>query len=75
MFIKKIDNDILIIQIYADDIIFGSSNEELCQIFAKNMQDEFEMSHKGELTYFIGFQIKQLKEGTFINQSKYAKDF
>ena len=74
LFIKKIEEDILVVQIYVDDIIFGSSNEELCQIFAKDMQQEFEMSHMGELTYFLGFQIRQLDDGTFINQSKYAKE-
>ncbi|XP_020263787.1 uncharacterized protein LOC109839682, partial [Asparagus officinalis] len=74
LFIKKINKDILLIQIYVDDIIFGSTNNNLCQEFAKTMQDEFEMSHMGELNFFLGLQIKQLKEGIFINQSKCAKD-
>ena len=52
---------------YVDDIIFGSTNISMCEDFAKEMQGEFEMSHMGELTYFLGLQIKQLKDGIFIN--------
>ena len=57
-FIKNINNDILIAQIYVDDIIFGSTNEKLCEKFSENMQKEFEMSMMGELTFFLGLQIK-----------------
>ena len=64
----------LVIQIYVDDIIFGSTNESLCQDFAKLMQGEFEMSMMGELTFFLGLQIKQTKEGISITQSKYTKE-
>ena len=53
LFIKRNQNDMLIIQIYVDDIIFGSTNESLCQDFAKLMQGEFEMSMMGELTFFL----------------------
>src|SRR5436853_7195778 len=74
LFIKHVGNDILIIQIYVDDIIFGSTNDILCKEFSQTMQQEFEMSHMGELNYFLGLQIKQLKNGTFINQSKYANE-
>lgn len=62
LFIKRIDNDILLIQIYINDIIFGSTNDDLYQEFSKTMQNEFEMDHMGELSYFLGLQIKQLKE-------------
>ncbi len=48
-------------QIYVDDIIFGSSDESLCESFAKYMSHEFEMSLMGELTFFLGLQIKQLR--------------
>ncbi|KAL5545093.1 hypothetical protein UlMin_008877 [Ulmus minor] len=74
LFIKTKDKDILIVQIYVDDIIFGATNKSLCEDFAKCMHDEFEMSMMGELTYFLGLQIKQSKEGIFLNQSKYIKD-
>ncbi|XP_042973126.1 uncharacterized protein LOC122304931, partial [Carya illinoinensis] len=74
LFIKYENDDILLIQIYVDDIIFGATNENMCQVFAKTMQEEFEMSMMGELTFFLGLQIKQAKSWTFINQSKYIKE-
>ena len=64
----------LIVQIYVDDIIFGATNHCLCEEFSKLMQGEFEMSMMGELKFFLGLQIKQCKDGIFINQTKYAKD-
>ena len=73
-FVKNENKNIIIVQIYVDDIIFGATNEKLCQVFAKHMQDEFEMSMMGELTYFLGLQIKQTNEGIFINQAKYTKE-
>ncbi|KAK6124547.1 hypothetical protein DH2020_041717 [Rehmannia glutinosa] len=65
---------ILLVQIYVDDIIFGSTNKELCDKFSNLMQGKFEMSMMGELTFFLGLQVKQLKDGTFISQTKYARD-
>jgi hypothetical protein len=61
-------------QIYVDDIIFGSTNEKFCEEFSKVMTNRFEMSMMGELKYFLGFQVKQLKEGTFLCQAKYTQD-
>ncbi|KAH9680506.1 Integrase catalytic domain-containing protein [Citrus sinensis] len=74
LFVKHKNQDILIVQIYVDDIIFGSTNEFLCKDFSSCMSQEFEMSMMGELKYFLGLQIKQNKEGIFINQAKYVKD-
>ena len=74
LFIKPKDKDMLIVQIYVDDIIFGATNGSLCEEFAKSMHNEFEMSMMGELNFFLSLQIKQLKEGTFINQAKYVRD-
>ena len=74
LFIKPKENDMLIVQIYVDDIIFGATYVSLCEEFAKSMHSEFEMSMMGELNFFLGLQIKQLKEGTFINQAKYVRD-
>ena len=74
LFIKPKDNDMLIIQIYVDDIIFGATNVSLCEEFAKSVHSEFEMSMMGEFNFFLGLQIKQLKEDTFINQAKYIRD-
>jgi hypothetical protein len=74
LFTKKIENDLFVLQIYIDDIIFGSTNQDFCEEFEKMMIKEFEMSMIGELSYFLGLQIKQLKNGTFISQDKYIKD-
>ncbi|KAK6125632.1 hypothetical protein DH2020_040630 [Rehmannia glutinosa] len=65
---------ILLVQIYVDDIIFGSTNKELCDKFSNLMQGKFEMSMMGELKFFLGLQVKQLKDGTFISQTKYTRD-
>ena len=74
LFIKPKDNDMLIFQIYVHDITFSATNVSLWEEFAKFMHSEFEMSMMGELNFFLGLQIKQLKEGTFINQAKYVRD-
>ncbi|GJY24833.1 putative ribonuclease H-like domain-containing protein [Tanacetum coccineum] len=57
LFIKRQKGDILLLQIYVDDIIFGSTNKELCTGFEKLMKDKFQMSSIGELTFFLGLQI------------------
>ncbi|KAJ9539240.1 hypothetical protein OSB04_031973 [Centaurea solstitialis] len=74
LFYKKHDDDILLVQIYVDDIIFGSTDISMCKDFESLMQKEFEMSKTGELTFFLGLQVKQSSEGIFINQSTYAND-
>ena len=74
LFIKKKGDDIIVVQIYVDDISFGATNESLCEEFSKCMHNEFEVSMMRELNFFLGLQIKQSKEGIFINQSKYIKD-
>ena len=58
LFIKLRENDILIVQIYVDDIIFGATNVSLCEEFVKSMHSEFEMSMMRELNFFLGLQIK-----------------
>jgi hypothetical protein len=57
-----------------DDIIFGGSSHALVAKFLDTMSREFEMSMMGELTFFLGLQIKQTREGTFVHQGKYTKD-
>ncbi|GKB08793.1 retrovirus-related pol polyprotein from transposon TNT 1-94, partial [Tanacetum coccineum] len=74
LFTKKKDSNIIIVQIYVEDIIFGLTCQEMCGDFAKIMHDEFEMSMMGELNFFLGLQIKQLDDGVFFNQSKYIKE-
>ena len=74
LFTKTEGNDILLVQIYVDDIIFGSTNSKLSKEFADLMSSEFKMSMMGELNFFLGLQIKQLSDGIFVNQAKYAKE-
>nr|GEV60677.1 retrovirus-related Pol polyprotein from transposon TNT 1-94 [Tanacetum cinerariifolium] len=71
---KKKSSNLIIVQIYVDDIIFGSTSQEMCDEFSKTMHDEFEMSMMGELNFFHGLQIKQIEDGIFFNQSKYIKE-
>ncbi|GJV40196.1 putative ribonuclease H-like domain-containing protein [Tanacetum coccineum] len=74
LFIKRQKGDILVVQIYADDIIFGSTKKELCIEFEKLMKDKFQMSSMGELTFFFGLQVQQRKDGIFISQDKYVDE-
>ncbi|KAL3524966.1 hypothetical protein ACH5RR_013338 [Cinchona calisaya] len=74
LFTKTDSNGLLIVQIYVDDIIFGATNESLCKDFSHLMQEEFEMSMMGKLQFFLGLQVHQTKEGTFITQIKYTKE-
>ncbi|KAL6334437.1 hypothetical protein AAG906_015626 [Vitis piasezkii] len=74
LFIRRNDEVFLVTQIYVDDIVFGSTSSECALDFAKEMKSEFEMSMVGELTYFLGFQVKQLNDGIFLSQSKYERE-
>nr|GEU30937.1 copia protein [Tanacetum cinerariifolium] len=74
LFTKKKGSNLIIVKIYVDDIIFGSTCQELCDDFTKIMHDEFEMSMMSELNFFLGLQIKQLEDGILFNQSKYIKE-
>ncbi|GJZ76289.1 putative ribonuclease H-like domain-containing protein [Tanacetum coccineum] len=74
LFIKKQKGDILLVHVYVDDIIFGSIKKELCIEFEKPMHDKFQMSSMGELTFFLGLQVKQKEDGIFISQDKYVAD-
>ena len=73
-FIKREDGKLIVAQLYVDDIIFGSTKDELAHNFSKLMQAEFEMSMIGELTHFLGLQIHQQDLGIFLSQFKYAKN-
>ncbi|KAK2444335.1 putative mitochondrial protein [Trifolium repens] len=74
LFVKEERGKFIIAQIYVDDIVFGGMSDTMVQHFVKQMQSEFEMSLVGELTYFLGLQIKQMEDTMFISQSKYAKN-
>ncbi|GJZ55829.1 putative ribonuclease H-like domain-containing protein [Tanacetum coccineum] len=74
LFIKKDKGDILLVQVYVDDIIFGSTKKSLCTEFESLMHKKFQMSSMGELTFFLGLQVKQKDDGIFISQDKYVAD-
>jgi hypothetical protein len=74
LFTKTCNGDLFVCLIYVDDIIFDSTNQKSCEEFSRVMMQKFKMSMMGELNYFLGFQVKQLKEGTFISQTKYTQD-
>ncbi|GKD65059.1 retrovirus-related pol polyprotein from transposon TNT 1-94 [Tanacetum coccineum] len=72
LFTKKVGRDILLVQIYVDDIIFASTYPAMCDKFVKIMTSKFKMSMMGKLSFFLGLQIFQSPRGIFINQSNYA---
>ncbi|GJS13347.1 uncharacterized mitochondrial protein-like protein [Tanacetum coccineum] len=74
LFIKRDKGDILLVQVYVDDIIFGSTKKSLCTEFEKMMHKKFQMSSMGELTFFLGLQVKQKEDEIFISQDKYVTE-
>nr|GEV85661.1 retrovirus-related Pol polyprotein from transposon TNT 1-94 [Tanacetum cinerariifolium] len=72
LFIRRFDNDILVVQVYVDDIIFGSTHPRYTQLFSDLMKSRFEMSMMGEMTFFLGLQVNKSLYGIFINQSIYV---
>jgi hypothetical protein len=74
LFTLNHDTDFLLIQIYVDDIIFGDSSHTLVFRFQKMMESEFQMFMMGELTFFLGTQVKQTKQDTFVHKAKYTRD-
>ncbi|GKC52004.1 putative ribonuclease H-like domain-containing protein [Tanacetum coccineum] len=74
LFIRRVKSDILLVQVYVDDIIFGFTKKSLCIEFEKMMHKKFQMSSMGELTFFLGLQVKQKEDGNFISQDKYMTE-
>jgi hypothetical protein len=74
LFTLKYGNDFLHVQIYMDYIIISGSSHVLVSSFQAMMENEFQISMMGELTFFLGIQVKQTKEGTCVHQAKYTKD-
>ncbi|GJR96906.1 ribonuclease H-like domain-containing protein [Tanacetum coccineum] len=74
LFIKKDKKDIMLVQVYVDDIIFGSTRKSWCDEFEALMKGRFQMSSMGELIVFLGLQVKQKTYGIFISQDKYVAD-
>ncbi|GJR57400.1 retrovirus-related pol polyprotein from transposon TNT 1-94 [Tanacetum coccineum] len=72
LFIRREGKELLLVQIYVDDIIFAASTPELCDLFAKIMCSKFKMSMMGKISFLLGLQISQNPRGIFINQSKYT---
>ncbi|GJT46231.1 putative ribonuclease H-like domain-containing protein [Tanacetum coccineum] len=74
LFIKRFKGDILLVRVYVDDIIFGSTRKEMCTEFENMMHKKFQMSSMGELTFFLGLQVTQKDDGIFISQDKYVDE-
>nr|GEU58763.1 copia protein [Tanacetum cinerariifolium] len=74
LFIKKDKKDIMLVQVYVDGIIFGSTKKSWCDEFEELMKSRFQMSSMGELTFFLGLQVKQKEDGIFISQDKYVAE-
>ncbi|GKB85337.1 retrovirus-related pol polyprotein from transposon TNT 1-94, partial [Tanacetum coccineum] len=74
LFTRQARNDILLVQIYVDDIIFAYTNIAMCNEFSNQMTTKFKMSMMGQISFFLGLQISQSPRGIFINQSKYASE-
>ncbi|GKC08275.1 retrovirus-related pol polyprotein from transposon TNT 1-94 [Tanacetum coccineum] len=72
LFTRQARNDLLLVKIYVDDIIFVSTNTAMCTEFANQMTTKFKMSMMGNMSFFLRLQISQSPRGIFINQSKYA---
>ncbi|GJY08570.1 putative ribonuclease H-like domain-containing protein [Tanacetum coccineum] len=74
LFIKKDKHDIILVQVYVDEIIFGSTKKSLCDEFEALMKSRFQMSSIGELTFFLRLQVKQKEDGIFISQDRYVAE-
>nr|GEU50482.1 hypothetical protein [Tanacetum cinerariifolium] len=74
LFTRRFDDDILVVQVYVDDIIFGSTDPRYATLFSDLMKSRFEMSMMGEMTFFLGLQVNQSSSSIFINQSNYVNE-
>nr|GEU50106.1 hypothetical protein [Tanacetum cinerariifolium] len=74
LFTRRFDDDILVVQVYVDDIIFGSTDPRYATLYSELIKSRFEMSMMGEMTFFLGLQVNQSPSGIFINQSKYVHE-
>ena len=74
LFTKEVNKHSILVQIYVDDIIFGSTDENFCREFESIMKSQFEMSMMGELSFFLGLEVQQKEDGILIHQAKYTRD-
>nr|GEY32474.1 retrovirus-related Pol polyprotein from transposon TNT 1-94 [Tanacetum cinerariifolium] len=72
LFTRRFDNDILVVHVYVDDIIFGLTNPRYATLFSGLMKSRFKMSMMREMMFFLGLQVNQSLSGIFINQSNYV---
>ncbi|GJX24808.1 retrovirus-related pol polyprotein from transposon TNT 1-94 [Tanacetum coccineum] len=75
VYVSRLDrdgNELLLVQIYVDDIIFAASTPKLCDLFSKIKFSKFKMSMMGKISFFLELQISQSPRGIFINKSKYV---
>nr|GFB06924.1 hypothetical protein [Tanacetum cinerariifolium] len=74
LFIRRQRGDFILVQVYVDDIIFGSTNPQLYREFKALMHEKFQMSAMGELNFFLGLQVLQKEDDIFLSQDKYVGD-
>nr|GEU31980.1 retrovirus-related Pol polyprotein from transposon TNT 1-94 [Tanacetum cinerariifolium] len=74
LFIKQDKKDIMLVQVYVDDIIFGSTKKYWCDEFEELIKNRFRISSMGELTFFLGLQVKEKEDGIFISQHKFVTE-
>ncbi|KAM7489733.1 hypothetical protein LguiB_027217 [Lonicera macranthoides] len=74
LYIKKVDDEILVVSLYVDDLLVTGSSKELIDKFKEEMKDVFEMTDLGRMTFFLGLQVNQKKNEIFLCQHKYAKE-
>ena len=74
LYIKKVDGEILVISLYVDDLLVTGSSKELIDKFKKEMEDVFEMTDIGMMSFFLGMEIQQKQNEVFLCQQKYAKE-
>ena len=74
LFVKDDEDYLLVAQVYVDDIVFGATIDARAIEFFEEMKKEFKMSMVGELTFFLGLQVKQKKKDIFISQEKYTRN-
>ena len=74
LFVKNDEDYLFMAQVYVDNIVFGATINDRAIEFSEEMKKEFEMSMVGKLTFFLGLQVKQKKEGIFVSQEKYARN-
>ena len=74
LYVKEANGKHLVVLVYVDDIIFAGDDSNLCDEFAAQMQEHFEMSMMGELKYFLGLQIIPKENSIFLSQEKYSRE-